>query len=67
MHRQRSISLYYSLVCCWEFPRYFTEMDYQKKKLTVMDRSVKQRQNLTILEVKLVVVSFKNTVGGNEN
>lgn len=58
MHRQQSISLYYSLVSYRELFRYFTEMDYQKKKLTIMDRSVKQRQNLTILEVKLVVVSF---------
>ena len=60
MHRQQSISLYYSLVFYWELSRYFMEMDYQRKKLTVMDRSVAQRQNLTILEVKLVVVIFLN-------
>lgn len=58
MHRQQSISLYYSLVSYWELSRYFTEMHYQRKKLTILDRSVAQKQNLTILEMKLVVVSF---------
>lgn len=58
MHRQQSISLYYSLVSYWELSSYFTEMHYQRKKLTILDRSVAQKQNLTILEMKLVVASF---------